>query len=157
MQKTVLAALMATGVLTATVPAFAASDYLLKFEGVEGEAAPATLELQSWSFGASQSATSSSTGTATGKRMHKPLRMEPVPEDREVSVVTAREAGSGMATGKSSCPTGKHFAKVVLQDMSRAFTLTDVTVSGCTENGMRLSFTQPARSTQVTRSNISNN
>lgn len=158
MNHTIRAAILASGLLIAAAPAFSASDYLLTFESVDGGTPAQTMEVQSWSFGASNSSASSSTGMATGKRMHKPLRMVPVAEDREATVVvSAREAGSGMATGRSTCAAGKHFAKVTLQDLSRAWVLTDVTVSACTENGMTLSYTQPAKSTPVTRSNISNN
>lgn len=61
----------------------APSDYLLELGGVEGESA-STIEVQSWSFGVCNAAQCSTPNQRT--------------------VITAREAGSGMATGKGSKP-----------------------------------------------------
>ena len=58
----------------------APSDYLLEFDGVKGESA-ATAEVQSWSFGVCNVGQCSTPSQRT--------------------VITAREAGSGMATGKT--------------------------------------------------------
>lgn len=67
--------------LFSSAPAFAASDYLLKLDGVEGESA---IEVEGWSFGVCNVGQCST------------------PNQR--SVTTARETGSGMATGRTSKP-----------------------------------------------------
>ncbi len=65
--------------MVGAVPAMAASDYYLKIEGVEGEAA-APIAIESWSWGESNMSTHRETkprdtasGLATGKRAHKPM------------------------------------------------------------------------------------
>lgn len=62
----------------------APSDYLLELDGVKGESA-ATAEVQSWSFGVCNVGQCSTPSQRT--------------------VITAREAGSGMATGKAGKPS----------------------------------------------------
>jgi hypothetical protein len=108
-------------------PAWAASDYLLQLEGVKGEAAagspPATVEVLSWSWGASNPSTIGSGGMSAGKVSVQDLSMTKATpaaaagsgggagkvnvQDLSMTssaVVTAREAGSGMATGKTVAP-----------------------------------------------------
>lgn len=65
---TLTSVLILTIFMTAAIPkAYAASDYFLKIEGVEGESKDRThggqLELESWSFGASQTSSTSAGGT----------------------------------------------------------------------------------------------
>lgn len=120
--------------LGASLPALAASDYLLQIEDYAGPGKPATIELESWSFGATNPS------RAAGS----------------VSVVTARDAGSGMATGRRACATGRHFPKAVLSNAKESWTLNHVTISGCPAGGMSLSYASAAKVTK-TRSNIQNN
>lgn len=82
MRNTLAITLAALSAAVAT-PALAASDYLLELDGVKGEsAAPA---VDSWSFGVCNPGQCSSA---------------------QRTVITARDAGSGMATGKTG-KTGK--------------------------------------------------
>ena len=128
--------------LSAFGPALAASDYLLELDGVEGEVATkTTMELASWSFGASNPTSVGSSGMSSGRRMHQPIRLAtPLPENGTVSVVTAREAGSGMATGRVVCAAGKHFPTATLSRVGQRWTLTDVVVSSCASDGMTVSY-----------------
>ena len=72
---------------------------------------------------------------------HPHVRLDsPLPENGQVSVVTARDAGSGMASGRSACATGKHFPKATLSLRDQRWTLTDVMVSSCASDGMTLSY-----------------
>ena len=130
--------------LSAFGPAMAASDYLLELDGVEGEVATkTTIELASWSFGASNPTSVGSSGMSSGRRQHQPIRLAtPLPENGVVNVVTAREAGSGMATGR--CAMGKHFPTATLSRGSQRWALTDVTMSSCASDGMTLSYRQIA-------------
>jgi hypothetical protein len=128
--------------LMAMVPALAASDYLLELDSVEGEVATkTTIELASWSFGASNPTSVGSSGMSSGRRQHQPVRVStPVAENGSVSVVTAREAGSGMATGRRACASGTHFPTATLSRGSQRWALTDVMVSSCASDGMTLSY-----------------
>jgi hypothetical protein len=69
--------------LIAAQPAHAASDYLLEIEGVAGEAAGA-IEVNSWSWGASNPTSVGSGGMSAGR------------------VVSPRDAASGQSTGRSA-------------------------------------------------------
>jgi hypothetical protein len=110
-----------------SVPALAASDYLLQLEGVKGDAAigsaPATIEVLSWSWGASNPTSVGSSGLSAGKVSVQDLSVTRAPAAKgsgggagkvnvqdlsatSSSVVTAREAGSGMATGRSVATGG---------------------------------------------------
>ena len=82
------AALMAT-----SITAIAASDYLLEIDGVKGEAsaAPATIEIQSFSWGASNPSSVGSSGMSAGKV---------AVQDLSRAVVSPRDAASGQASGK---------------------------------------------------------
>jgi hypothetical protein len=93
------------GALTALIaagPALAASaDYYLVIDGIDGEASSAA-KVSSWSFGASQT----SSAPMPSGRTTSPLYEEKGRETdsplagAKASAVTAREAGSGMATGR---------------------------------------------------------
>lgn len=79
MTKTI-ACLLASATAFAAVPAFAASDIFLEIQGVDGEAAAAPIEVDSWSFG------TCSAGQCS-------------------TVTSSREMASGMATGKTGSPS----------------------------------------------------
>ena len=130
----VFAAVSATALgLSAFGPALAASDYLLELTEVVGSVpTKTTVEVESWSFGASNPTSVGSTGMSVG-RQQAPLAA-PLPSNGQVRIVTSREAGSGMATGR--CAMGKHFASATLRQGSQRWTLTDVTVSSCASDGM---------------------
>lgn len=80
--KTKASVIFAASAMLVGTPAFAASDYLLKLDGVDGEAS-ATIEVASWSFGvcnAGQCSTVKSprdaaSGQATGKVKHVPTKI----------------------------------------------------------------------------------
>jgi len=142
---------------SAAAPALAASDYLLEIEDYAGPGKPGTIEVQSWSWGVSNH------GTAGAARQN--IRVsQPLPSHGDLYVVTAREAGSGMATGRS-CATGTHFPKATLRGPRQTVSLTDVVVSACDDSGMTISYATahpapaaPAASTVVkSKSNITNN
>jgi type VI protein secretion system component Hcp len=79
--------------LTATFATYAASDFLLEIEGVKGEAsaAPATIEVQSFSWGPSNPTSVGSSGMSAGKvAVH----------DLSRAVVSPRDPASGQASGK---------------------------------------------------------
>ncbi len=141
-QRTVAALVTASLGLLTIVPAIAASDYLLELDDVVGEATTkTTVELASWSFGASNPTSVGSSGMATGRRQHQPIRLAtPLANNGSVSVVTAREAGSGMATGRVACAAGKHFPTATLSRGEQRWALTDVMVSSCASDGMTLSY-----------------
>lgn len=69
---------------------YAASDYLLEIDGVAGEstAAPSTIELNSFSFGASNPTSVGSAGLSSGRTV------------AASSVVAPRDAATGQASGK---------------------------------------------------------
>jgi len=90
-----------SSLLMAAAPVFAASDYLLQLDGLKGEgkdnAAPQTIEVESFSWGASNSA-SAATGSGAGAGK---VNMQ------DLSVTSAhapRDASSGMAIGKRAAP-----------------------------------------------------
>jgi hypothetical protein len=161
------AAAVASVSLLAAVPAMAASDYLLTLDDIkDGVTTTTTMELASWSFGASNPTSVGSSGMSSGRRMHKPIRLATPPaENGEVSVVTARERGSGMATGRAACAAGKHFPTATLSHRYHQWRLTEVTVSSCTTDGMTLTYRSAAAIAPAaeeakiskSRSNIQNN
>ncbi|MEO7914364.1 MAG: hypothetical protein ABIR23_03245 [Novosphingobium sp.] len=151
--------------LTVSIPAFASSDYLLEIDDYAETGKPVTIEVQSWSWGASNPSSIGSSGMSAGRRMHKPRLAQPLAAGGSVSVVTAREAGSGMATGRRSCATGKHFPKATLTNKTQTWLLKDVVVTTCADDGMTLDYataeavspaTDDAKITK-SRSNIQNN
>ncbi len=128
--------------LLSIVPAIAASDYLLELDDVAGEVTTkTTIELASWSFGASNPTSVGSSGMSSGRRQHQPIRLAtPLAENGSVSVVTPRDAASGMATGRVACASGKHFPTATLSRGDQRWALTDVMVSSCASDGMTLSY-----------------
>ncbi len=137
----ILAGSSAAILLAVSAPALAGSDYLMQMPAGDGVAAT-TVEAASWSFGASNPAMASSGGMASGRRMHKPVRVStPVLENGTVTIVSPRDSASGLATGKrSSCATGKHFPTVVLTNRRQGWSLTDVTISACGTDEITLSY-----------------
>lgn len=85
-----------SALLMATTPVLAASDYLLQLDTVKGEAAPQTIEVQSFSWGVSNSGAVSSKGGGTGKVSMQDISMTSVQSPRDVS--------TGMASGKRAAP-----------------------------------------------------
>lgn len=103
--KANFAILVSAGMLAAASAAHAAqSDYFLKIDGVDGEAA-----VESWSFGvcnAGQCSTVTSprdaaSGQATGKRQHGPVRVT-----ASQNTQSLRESPSKMSDGKTAAPKG---------------------------------------------------
>ncbi|MEQ1542111.1 MAG: hypothetical protein ABL926_07635 [Novosphingobium sp.] len=101
--KAIYAILASAGMLTAASAAQAAqSDYFLKIEGVEGEAAVA-----GWSFGVCNSGQCSTvksprdaaSGLATGKRQHGPVRVT-----ASQNTQSLRESPSKASDGKTAAP-----------------------------------------------------
>jgi len=152
--------LIAASMLMASAPALAAADSYIKFDTVEGEAR--TIDIQSWSWGATQTSAGSHQGTARGSSAGL---TEPVAADGTLTIVSPRDPASGQATGKrSSCPTGKHFPKATLVLKRETYQLSDVTVSSCEAAGIALTYQKiemesasgKLKATR-TRSNIQNN
>lgn len=113
--------------------AYAASDYLLELGDVKGESktkfgggggggSGGQIEVQSFSWGASNPTSVGSSGMSAGKAAAAP------PAGPGTVVVTT--AG---ATAK--CATGKHFANAVLTARTGKYTLEDVTVTACNVHG----------------------
>ncbi len=141
-RRTLAAVIAASFGLLSIIPAMAASDYLLELDDVEGEVATkTTIELASWSFGASNPTSVGSSGMSSGRRLHRPVRLtSPMAENGSVSVVTPRDASSGMASGRLACAAGKHFPTATLSRGAQRWALTDVMVSSCASDGMTLSY-----------------
>lgn len=133
----VFAAVSATALaLSAFGPALAASDYLLVLDDVVGDTTTkTTIELASWSFGASNPTSVGSSGMSAGR-----TTAAPPASNGKVSVVATRDAASGMATGRSACATGKHFPTAILRHAGQRWTLSDVVVSSCASDGMSLTY-----------------
>jgi len=94
---------VASALALSAASALGASDYLLEIKGVQGESgasdASQTIEISSFSWGASNPSSVGSSGMSAGKASMQDMSvMAAQPAD----VQTAREAGSGMATGKQA-------------------------------------------------------
>ena len=167
MRKTVLSTVVVSAVLLAATASLAASDYYLKIEGVEGESAsrsPETIELQSWSFGASNPAIVSprdtASGMATGKRQHNPvtitkpvepstplLRESPTrataaapatgatPEVQTVTFSVPEPATGSTAALARMCASGKHIKSAVLSSPNGRYQLQDAVITSCAVSG----------------------
>jgi type VI protein secretion system component Hcp len=90
-----------SSLLLAAAPVLAASDYLLQLDPVKGEgrvaAAPQSIEVESFSWGASNAATTATgSGAGAGKVNMQDLSI--------TSAHAPRDASSGMATGKRAAP-----------------------------------------------------
>ena len=164
MRKTVLSTVVVSGVLLAATASLAASVYYLKIDGVEGESRsqPQTIELQSWSFGASNPAVlsprDSASGLATGKRQHKPLTVTmesgatasreavTAPATSEVRTVifsVPEPANASTAALAKMCASGKHIKSAVLSSPNGRYQLQDAMITSCavTGNERRYEFT----------------
>ena len=105
---------------------FAASDYFLKIDGVEGESKSSDkehkkgIEIQSFSFGREVAAPrEASSGMATGKRMHKPIMV----------TKTVDKASPVLAKAMAD---GRVFPKVVIGSPEGSYTLENVTIASIT-------------------------
>ena len=144
MGRTVIGSIGAIVASLTSLPAFAAADYFLEIKGTKGETR-STIEIQSFSWGVSNAGSFS--------------RREAVSEHRgALQVMTAREAGSGMASGRVACTAGTRYAQATLRGPAGSWELHGVVVSGCPDGGMTLSY-EHAQATRATksRSNIQNN
>ncbi len=180
-----LAMAVSAGLAVAAGSATAASDFLLEIEGIEGEAAgkdhKQTIEIASYSWGASNPASVGSTsmsageatkndvsvtsvsadaaggnaprdattGQASGKRTHKPIRVATgdldgdgkadvaaAPADGTVAQLTVRLRESPTrASADRMCARGKHFPKATLRGPTDGVELQDAVVSSCSVDG----------------------
>lgn len=117
--------------------AYAASDYLLELGDVKGESktkfggggggggSGGQIEVQSFSWGASNPTSIGSSGMSAGKAAAAPAAP---PAGPGTVVVTT----SGTS---AKCATGKHFANAVLTARTGKYTLEDVTVTACDVHG----------------------
>ena len=106
MRKSSVALVAAVGsLLLGALPAQAASDYLLQLDGVQGESAtkgsPATIEVASWSLGASNPTSVGSSGMSAGKVNVHDMTVMASPA-AATGVKSPRDAASGQASGKRS-------------------------------------------------------
>lgn len=87
-----------SSLLMAATPVLAASDYLLQLDTVSGEGkAPQNIEVESFSWGVSNSASAPTGGGAGAGKVN-------VQDLSVTSVKAPRDASSGMATGKRAAP-----------------------------------------------------
>jgi hypothetical protein len=147
-----------SALLMATTPVLAASDYLLQLDTVKGEAAPATIEVQSFSWGVSNSGTAGPRGT--GKVSMQDISMTSAPPPRDVATGAASgkraapvaEASSsataapavgddasftvvtpaGAADKAGACASGTHFPHAVIVARGQRYEFSDVVVTSCT-------------------------
>lgn len=143
-------ATVASALLLSAALAVAASDYLLKIDGIEGESgasAQQTIEVASWSWGTSNPTSVGSGGLSSG-RVAAPrvgevatlvvmIRESPT---RQTYRESPTRASTGQASAKQGgCGTGTHFGTVVLTGKGGRYEMQDVTVTACTDagNGMR--------------------
>lgn len=149
------------GSMFVATAANAASDYFLKIEGVEGEAAASSrdgqIEVSSYSWGVSQAAVTAprdaASGQASGKRQHKPITVISPPLDATAAAPAARaavpqasevktlsllvpEPGNDMtAQLVRMCASGQHIKKAVLTGPDTRYEMEDVVVSSCAVSG----------------------
>lgn len=140
-------------------PVWAASDYFLKIDGVEGESvAGETIEVQSFSWGASNPSTVGSgsasagrvvaprdrpSGQSTGQRAAvaapgtAPVATEPQVGQLASFSVAFRESPTRASQSPlaRACATGKHIPSAAISVRGRSYTLNDVVVSSCASEG----------------------
>ncbi len=155
-RKFLLVSMAISGAILAATSAVAASDYFLKIEGVDGEStarsSAETIEVSSFSWGASQASVMSprdaASGMATGKRQHKPMtvtaevspnsRMAAPPAAPAVTTLALVVAEPGNATSQqllSMCASGQHIKNAVLTGPSERYVMENVIVSSCAVTG----------------------
>jgi len=149
-RKTVLATVVVSAALLAATASIAASDYYLKIGSVDGETTARskseTIELQSWSFGASQAGVVSprdaASGLPTGKRQHKPMTVtQPLDsstaasEIQTVTLVVPEPGNEATAELARICASGKHIKSAVLSGPNGRYQLTDVVITSCPVTG----------------------
>lgn len=122
MRMTVLSTVVVSGVLLAATASLAASDYYIRFDGVDGEskarARAETIELQSWSFGASQAADASTEAPASG-------------EIRTAAFSVPEPGNASTAQLARLCASGKHIRSAVLSGPDGRYQMKDAVVSSC--------------------------
>jgi hypothetical protein len=129
---------LALAIAVTATTAMAAADYYLEIRGTKGERR--TVEVQSFSWGA--------TNSGAVRRQTTP------PEHHGVlQVVTARDAASGMASGRAACIPGTRLPQATLRGPAGTWELHGVEITGCPAQGMSLSYAHATK----TRSNIQNN
>jgi type VI protein secretion system component Hcp len=153
---------MTSALMMLTGTAFAASDYLLQLDAGKGDSvsAPATIEVQSFSWGASNPTSVASSGMSAGKVNVQDLSVTRVSAPRDVAtgqasgkrigaaaVVTPASVAPAVGEMRTvavdlrespslgACATGKHFPKATLSGKGQSITLEDVVVSSCTVSG----------------------
>lgn len=131
------------GATLAASSAFAAADYFLEIKGTKGERE--TIRVESFSWGATNSGSSAVRREATPPAHHGVLQ-----------VVTAREAGSGMASGRA-CAAGRRLPQVTLRGPGGSWDLQGAEITGCPAQGMTLTYAHATVKATKSRSNIQNN
>jgi Type VI secretion system effector, Hcp len=158
-----LAAAIAATLGLAAGSTWAASDYYLKIDGVQGESATGeSIEVQSFSWGASNPSTVGAgsasagrvaaprdppSGQSTGQRQRAPFAStgaaSPAAAEPQVGQMASfsvafRESPTRASTGSSlarACATGTHIASAAMSVRGVSYTLSDVVVSSCTADG----------------------
>ena len=155
----VMSTVAVSALFLASAPAWAAADYYLEIDEIEGEAAAdshkETIEVMSFSWGASNPgamtgssgarkpgtsaapaspARESAAGVTTGKQA---AAAAPGAEDAVSElIVLARESPSKASTGLSKmCAAGKQIKSGVLTGQGKRYELKDVIVTSCTVKG----------------------
>lgn len=147
--------------LLAPTSAHAASDYLLELDGIRGES-KTSIELASWSFGASNPTSVGASGMSGGRSA---ALSAPLAADGSVRVTTPRDAQSGQSSGqRTACAGGKHFPTAILSSRRSAWALTDVVITTCDAGGFSFTYrtatpapVPEAMKVTKSRSNIQNN
>lgn len=107
MRKTALSTVVISGILLAATASLAASDYYIKFDG-----GAETIELRSWSFGAS-----GASGLA--------------PEVRTVTFAVPEPGDASTAQLARLCASGKPVSSAVLNGPDGRYRMNDAVVSSC--------------------------
>ena len=116
MKRLISSAFLAACAFAVAPSAFAASDYLLQLDDIDSVTKGGTIEVMSWSFGATNSSSASSgsmgagrvvaprdvaTGQSSGKRQHQPVRVQASQNSQSL-----RESPSRASTGGVSVAAG---------------------------------------------------
>lgn len=135
MRKTVLSTVVVSGVLLAATASLAASDYYLKFEGVDGASRSGsmsqTIELRSWAFGASQPQVVSPRDPTSAARTSAPAAAE-----LQTVVFSVPEPGdASIAALARMCASGKNIRNAVLNSPDGRYKLEDTVITSCAVTG----------------------